>query len=77
MLPDTMRLGDNITLQCRSSCQLSSVVWFKDGQPLTKLEFQAEIKDAGSYVCAVKGQESLQSEPLLLDVQCKYVYYTT
>lgn len=73
--PDSVTAGDNVTLECRTSCQLPSIVWFKDGQPVTKPEFQAQTEDAGNYVCAVEGQESVQSDPVPLDVQGKYVYY--
>lgn len=48
------------------------MVWFKDERPVAKPEFQAQIEDAGNYLCAVQGQESLLSYPVALDVQRKY-----
>ena len=73
MYPPTVRAGDNVTLQCGTSCQLPGVVWFKDGRPVAKPEFQAQAEDGGNYTCAVKGQESVLSDPVALNVQCKYV----
>ncbi|XP_069549107.1 B-cell receptor CD22 [Brachyistius frenatus] len=67
--PRRVRAGDTVTLECRTSCELSSTVWLKDGRhPVTKPAFQAQEEDAGNYSCAVKGQESVQSEPVALDV---------
>ncbi|XP_078028066.1 B-cell receptor CD22-like [Epinephelus lanceolatus] len=67
--PDPVRAGDKVTLECRTSCQLSNIVWFKDGSPVTKPEFEAKAEDAGNYVCAFEGQESVMSDPVSLDVQ--------
>ncbi|XP_060907095.1 B-cell receptor CD22-like isoform X1 [Labrus mixtus] len=67
--PDTVRAGDSVSLQCNTSCHLSSTVWFKDGHPVSKPEFQVQAEDAGNYFCAVEGQESVQSEPVALYVQ--------
>uniref|UniRef100_A0A8C2WFI5 Ig-like domain-containing protein n=1 Tax=Cyclopterus lumpus TaxID=8103 RepID=A0A8C2WFI5_CYCLU len=67
--------GDHVTLTCMTPCQLPSTVWFKDGLPVAKSEFQARAEDAGNYLCAVKGQESVLSDPVALDVQCECVYY--
>ncbi|XP_035527874.1 B-cell receptor CD22-like [Morone saxatilis] len=67
--PDRVRAGDTVTLECTTSCQLPSIVWFKDGRPLAKPEFQAQTEDAGNYACALKGQESVLSDPVALDVQ--------
>ncbi|XP_075937539.1 B-cell receptor CD22-like isoform X2 [Anarhichas minor] len=36
---------------------------------LTVTEFQARAEDAGNYFCAVKGQESVLSDPVALHVQ--------
>lgn len=77
MHPDNVTAGDNVTLECTTpmpSCQQHSVVWFKDGKPLTKPLFQAQREDSGNYACAFEGQESSQSDPVALDVQCKHVY---
>lgn len=76
MHPDNVTAGDNVTLECITSvpsCQ-PSVIWFKDGRPLTEPLLQAQKEDSGNYICAFKGQESSQSDPVALDVQCKHVY---
>lgn len=78
MHPDNVTAGDNVILECiksAPSCQQNSVVWLKDGKPLTEPPFQAQKEDSGNYTCAFEGQESSQSDPLALDVQCKHVYY--
>ncbi|XP_040899822.1 B-cell receptor CD22 [Toxotes jaculatrix] len=67
--PQRVRAGDTVTLECRISCQLHSTVWFRDGHPVAKPVFQAQAEDSGSYSCAVEGQESEQSDPVVLDVQ--------
>ncbi|XP_022609350.1 B-cell receptor CD22-like isoform X1 [Seriola dumerili] len=67
--PERVRAGDNVTLECEASCQLSGTVWFRDGHPVAKPEFSAQAEDSGNYLCAVKGQESVHSEPVALDVQ--------
>ncbi|XP_051262199.1 B-cell receptor CD22 [Dicentrarchus labrax] len=67
--PDRVRAGDTVTLECGTSCQHPSVVWFKDGRPVAKPEFQAQTEDSGNYACALKGQESVLSDPVALDVQ--------
>lgn len=77
MYPERVIAGDNVTLECGKSCQLPNTVWFKDGRPVAKPEFQAQVEDAGNYLCAVKGPELVLSDPAALNVQCKYViiYY--
>ncbi|KAF7656984.1 hypothetical protein LDENG_00033260 [Lucifuga dentata] len=67
--PDSVKAGESVTLTCGTSCQLNGMVWFKDGQPAAKAEFQARIEDAGKYSCAVEGQELMRSDPVALDVQ--------
>ncbi|KAK2910532.1 B-cell receptor CD22-like [Channa argus] len=67
--PEQVRAGDKVTLECITQCQSPSIVWFKDGLPLAKPEFRAQAEDSGTYFCAVKGQESLHSDPVALDVQ--------
>nr|XP_046255655.1 B-cell receptor CD22-like isoform X2 [Scatophagus argus] len=64
--PDSVRVGDNVTLECGTCYDQPSAVWFKDGRPVAKPEFQAQIEDTGSYVCAVEG---VLSDPVVLDVQ--------
>ncbi|XP_031729640.1 B-cell receptor CD22 isoform X2 [Anarrhichthys ocellatus] len=67
--PDSVRAGDYVTLECITTCQLNGTVWFKDGLPVATSEFQARAEDAGNYFCAVKGQESVLSDPVALRVQ--------
>ncbi|XP_069393729.1 B-cell receptor CD22-like [Paralichthys olivaceus] len=68
--PDSVRAGENITLECETSCyQPPSIVWFKDGRPISKPVFQAQAGDSGNYSCANEGQESVKSDPVTLDVQ--------
>ncbi|XP_029694801.1 hemicentin-1-like isoform X2 [Takifugu rubripes] len=64
----TVRAGWSVRLDCQTSCQ-NHTIWFKDGEPVTNTEFQAQIGDAGNYTCAIKGDESVQSDPVTLDVQ--------
>ncbi|XP_037309869.2 B-cell receptor CD22 [Pungitius pungitius] len=66
--PDRVRAGDHVTLECQTSCQLPATVWFKDGLPVARSEFQAQAGDAGNYFCAAKGQEFVLSEPVALKV---------
>lgn len=74
MLPSsTVRPGWGVRLECQISCLNHSgpkVLWFKDGEPVTHTQFQAQTVDAGNYTCAMEGEESLQSDPVTLDVQC-------
>ncbi|XP_050931847.1 B-cell receptor CD22 isoform X2 [Lates calcarifer] len=67
--PERVRAGDSVTLECRTSCQLPGTVWFKDGNPVAKPQFQAQTEDSGNYLCAVEGHESEPSDPVVLDVQ--------
>uniref|UniRef100_A0A8C4I410 Ig-like domain-containing protein n=1 Tax=Dicentrarchus labrax TaxID=13489 RepID=A0A8C4I410_DICLA len=70
--PESVSEGQNVTLTCDTSCELpgpSTIVWFRNGQQVAKPpHFQASAEDAGSYTCAVEGQESVQSNPVFLDV---------
>ncbi|XP_024860354.1 B-cell receptor CD22-like isoform X2 [Kryptolebias marmoratus] len=65
--PKRVRAGDHVTLECKTKCQLP-VVWFKDGQTVTKSTFQAQAEDAGKYSCAIEGHESVQSDPVVMNV---------
>ncbi|XP_071325031.1 B-cell receptor CD22-like [Trachinotus anak] len=67
--PERVRAGDNVKLKCGVSCQISGAVWFRDGRPVAKAEFQTQAEDDGNYLCAVKGQETMQSDPVALEVQ--------
>lgn len=69
--PERVRAGEKVTLECVTSCQLGSTIWFKDGHPMTKTLLWAQAEDTGKYSCTVKGHESVQSHPAALDVQCK------
>ncbi|KAM8868929.1 B-cell receptor CD22-like [Spinachia spinachia] len=66
--PGGVRAGDNVTLTCQTSCQLPSTAWFKDGLPVANSQFKAQAEDAGNYFCAAKGQESILSDPVALNV---------
>lgn len=67
--PERVRAGEKVTLECATSCQNGSTVWFKDGHPMTKTLSWAQAEDTGKYSCTVKGHESVQSHPVALDVQ--------
>nr|XP_004566890.1 carcinoembryonic antigen-related cell adhesion molecule 6 isoform X1 [Maylandia zebra] len=67
--PERVRAGEKVTLECVTSCQLGSTLWFKDGHPMTKTLLWAQAEDTGKYSCTVKGYESVQSHPAALDVQ--------
>lgn len=69
VLPASVRAGDHVTLTCLTSCHPATTVWFKDGLPVARTQFQARAEDSGNYVCAVKGVESVLSDPVALDVQ--------
>lgn len=70
----TVRVGWCVRLDCQTSCR-NHVIWFKDGEPVTNTEFQAQIGDSGNYTCAIEGDESVQSDPVTLDVLRKYVNF--
>lgn len=65
----TVRPGWSVWFECQTSCP-NRVIWFKDGEPVTNTDFQAQIEDAGNYTCAIEGEESVHSDPVTLDVQC-------
>ncbi|XP_035602177.1 B-cell receptor CD22-like isoform X2 [Oncorhynchus keta] len=70
--PATVREGEKVTLKCSTTCTLSdppTIVWFRDGQSVSKTEFQTNSEDSGRYRCAVHGQYNLSSAPVSLDVQ--------
>ncbi|XP_034468282.1 B-cell receptor CD22-like isoform X2 [Hippoglossus hippoglossus] len=70
MYPDRVRAGEDVKLECKTSCQqLPSIIWFKDGRPVAKPVFQAQAEDSGNYSCAIEGQESDKSDPVILIVQ--------
>uniref|UniRef100_A0A667YAP0 Ig-like domain-containing protein n=1 Tax=Myripristis murdjan TaxID=586833 RepID=A0A667YAP0_9TELE len=69
--PSTVTEGQRVSLTCESGCPSLSpfITWFRDGQPVTKSDFQARAEDAGSYYCAVSGQERTRSASVALSVQ--------
>lgn len=60
-----------------TSCNLpenTTIVWFRNGLPVAKAhKFEAHGENFGRYTCAVEGQESVQSHPVFLDVQCEFI----
>ncbi|XP_034468286.1 B-cell receptor CD22-like isoform X6 [Hippoglossus hippoglossus] len=74
MYPDRVRAGEDVKLECKTSCQqLPSIIWFKDGRPVAKPVFQAQAEDSGNYSCAIEGQESDKSDPVILIVQFNHL----
>lgn len=71
----TVRVGWGVWPNCQTSCK-DHLMWFKDGEPITSTELQVQIKDAGNYTCAIEREELLQSDPVSLHVQCKFVKYS-
>ena len=72
MTPPTVSEGTWVTLTCQSSCKpRPNIVWFKNGQRVSNPEFQAEKENAGSYQCAVEGQETWKSEAVML---CEFIW---
>lgn len=72
LVPSTVSEGESVRLICRSGCGGSpSTVWFRDGQPVQESDFQVSREDAGKYHCAIRGQESVISASVTLNVQCK------
>ncbi|KAM4579668.1 B-cell receptor CD22 isoform 2-T3 [Odontesthes bonariensis] len=66
--PQRARAGDNVTLNCRTSCHYPNIVWLRDGHLVTKPKFTAKAEDAGYYSCCVEGHKSVQSDPMALAV---------
>ncbi|XP_047455166.1 B-cell receptor CD22-like isoform X2 [Mugil cephalus] len=68
--PSTVTEGERVNLTCVSGCsEPMDVVWFRDGQPVSSVVFQASRRDAGRYHCAILGQEHVKSAPVALNVQ--------
>ncbi|XP_053288536.1 B-cell receptor CD22 isoform X1 [Pleuronectes platessa] len=68
--PSTLKEGDDFSLTCMSGCPTSTtIVWFKDGQQVWKPRSPVRREDAGSYFCAVLGQETVRSNSVTLNVQ--------
>ncbi|XP_058502818.1 B-cell receptor CD22-like isoform X2 [Solea solea] len=67
--PTTVSEGDNVRLNCESGCpSIPGIVWFRDGQRVSEPEFWARREDAGTYQCAVYGQENARSASVALNV---------
>ncbi|XP_041959444.1 CXADR-like membrane protein [Alosa sapidissima] len=71
--------GDNVTLTCNTTCNLTSnasFIWSKDGRPVEKKQIinnqlqlhPVSYEDEGSYTCAVRGHEGHPSPPKMLEV---------
>ncbi|CAB1420299.1 unnamed protein product [Pleuronectes platessa] len=68
--PSTVKEGDDFRLTCVSECPTSTtIVWFKDGQQVPTPGSPVRREDAGSYFCAVLGQETVRSNSVTLNVQ--------
>ncbi|KAM4735278.1 B-cell receptor CD22-like [Anableps anableps] len=67
--PSIAREGDAVKLICRSGCSEPKMInWFKDGQRVQRPEFLASREDAGSYYCAIQGEETVRSASVALNV---------
>ncbi|XP_035984947.1 B-cell receptor CD22 [Fundulus heteroclitus] len=66
--PIRVRAGDRVTLECTTTCQNHRTIWFRDGRRVMELEFHAQTEHAGNYSCTIEGLNSLQSDPVALDV---------
>ncbi|KAL6482185.1 hypothetical protein MHYP_G00102650 [Metynnis hypsauchen] len=69
--PEEVTEGETADLTCNTTCSLTdpTFIWYKDGRPLTtktikknQLHLQTVCsEDAGSYSCAVRGDQHLHS----------------
>ncbi|KAL6482257.1 hypothetical protein MHYP_G00103370 [Metynnis hypsauchen] len=69
--PEEVTEGETADLTCKTTCSLTdpTFIWYKDGRPLTtktiknnQLHLQTvSSEDAGSYSCAVRGDQHLHS----------------
>ncbi|KAL6482129.1 hypothetical protein MHYP_G00102090 [Metynnis hypsauchen] len=69
--PEEVTEGESADLTCKTTCSLTdpTFIWYKDGRPLTtktiknnQLHLQTvSSEDAGSYSCAVRGDQHLHS----------------
>ncbi|KAL6482164.1 hypothetical protein MHYP_G00102440 [Metynnis hypsauchen] len=69
--PEEVTEGETADLTCKTTCSLTdpTFIWYKDGRPLTtktiknnQLHLQTvSSEDAGSYSCAVRGDQHLNS----------------
>ncbi|XP_069393015.1 carcinoembryonic antigen-related cell adhesion molecule 6-like isoform X4 [Paralichthys olivaceus] len=66
--PSTVKEGDDVNLTCVSGCAHTTISWLKEGRPVPK-PVKASREDAGTYFCAVQGQETVRSNSVTLNVQ--------
>ncbi|XP_008430273.1 B-cell receptor CD22-like isoform X2 [Poecilia reticulata] len=67
--PSVAREGDAVRLKCKSGCpETRKINWFKDGRLVQRSQFQANREDAGSYFCAIQGEETVRSASVDLSV---------
>uniref|UniRef100_A0A3B3X1N6 Ig-like domain-containing protein n=1 Tax=Poecilia mexicana TaxID=48701 RepID=A0A3B3X1N6_9TELE len=67
--PSVAREGDAVRLTCKSGCpETRKINWFKDGRLVQRSQFQASREDAGSYFCAIQGEETVRSASVALSV---------
>ncbi|XP_014873556.1 B-cell receptor CD22-like [Poecilia latipinna] len=67
--PSVAREGDAVRLTCESGCpETRKINWFKDGRLVQRSQFQASREDAGSYFCAIQGEETVRSASVALSV---------
>uniref|UniRef100_A0A3B5QLW0 B-cell receptor CD22-like n=1 Tax=Xiphophorus maculatus TaxID=8083 RepID=A0A3B5QLW0_XIPMA len=67
--PSIAREGDAVKMTCMSGCpETKKISWFKDGRLVWRPQFQARREDAGSYYCAIQGEETVRSASVALTV---------
>ncbi|XP_048105001.1 B-cell receptor CD22-like [Alosa alosa] len=80
MTSETVTEGGEVTLTCSTCTQSNNptLIWYKNNQPVSNQHTTRDNKlhlnpvsseDAGSYSCAVKGDESLSSTAVFLNVR--------
>ncbi|CAN9514068.1 unnamed protein product [Ophioblennius macclurei] len=68
--PNSVTEGDRVRLTCESGCSDPvDIIWYRDGQPVLAPDFLARRLHAGSYHCAVLGQQKIRSNSVTLSVQ--------
>ncbi|XP_032415525.1 B-cell receptor CD22-like [Xiphophorus hellerii] len=67
--PSVAREGDAVKMTCKLGCpETKKIRWFKDGRLVWRPQFQARREDAGSYYCAIQGEETVRSASVALTV---------
>lgn len=70
--PSVAREWDAVKMTCKSGCpETKKISWFKDGRLVWRPQFQARREDAGSYYCAIQGEETVRSASVALTVHCE------